>query len=143
MPVLVLQDTVLGVRTESIPRPDLSKVKIVNRRTFAYRDAGADLIFVDGIRTAEDLENYASKLRGLPLLYNGQLKPVPALAQYGFKLTIHTATFLAVYRAMREALTELKETGSVKRTSMDDDFRGLIQLLGVEEMDALGKKYNG
>jgi 2-oxoglutarate ferredoxin oxidoreductase subunit alpha len=40
MPVLVLQDTVLGVRTESIPKPDLSKVKIVNRRTFAYRDAG-------------------------------------------------------------------------------------------------------
>jgi 2-oxoglutarate ferredoxin oxidoreductase subunit alpha len=28
------------VRTESIPRPDLSKVTIVNRRTFAYRDTG-------------------------------------------------------------------------------------------------------
>ena len=40
MPVLVLQDTVLGVRTESIPKPDLSKVKIVNRRTFAYHDGG-------------------------------------------------------------------------------------------------------
>src|SRR5262249_1985510 len=34
------QDTVLAVRTESIPRPDLSRVKIVNRRTFAYRDSG-------------------------------------------------------------------------------------------------------
>jgi len=40
MPAIVLQDTVLAVRTESIPRPDLSQVNIVNRRTFAYRDAG-------------------------------------------------------------------------------------------------------
>jgi len=38
LPVIVLQDTVLAVRTESIPRPDLSQVKIVNRRTFAYRE---------------------------------------------------------------------------------------------------------
>ncbi|MGI9147036.1 MAG: 2-oxoacid:acceptor oxidoreductase subunit alpha [Chloroflexota bacterium] len=40
LPVIVLQDTVLAVRTESIPRPDLSQVNIVNRRTFAYLDAG-------------------------------------------------------------------------------------------------------
>src|SRR5260370_40862658 len=40
LPVIILQDTVLGVRTESIPKPDLSKVQVVNRRTFAYRDAG-------------------------------------------------------------------------------------------------------
>jgi 2-oxoglutarate ferredoxin oxidoreductase subunit alpha len=40
MPAIVLQDTVLAVRTESIPRPDLSKVEVVNRRTFAYKDGG-------------------------------------------------------------------------------------------------------
>jgi 2-oxoglutarate ferredoxin oxidoreductase subunit alpha len=40
MPAVVLQDTVLAVRTEAIPRPDLSRVNLVNRRTFAYRDDG-------------------------------------------------------------------------------------------------------
>ncbi|HEV7663828.1 MAG TPA: 2-oxoacid:acceptor oxidoreductase subunit alpha [Chloroflexota bacterium] len=40
IPAIVLQDTVLAVRTESIPQPDLSTVNIVNRQTFAYRDAG-------------------------------------------------------------------------------------------------------
>jgi 2-oxoglutarate ferredoxin oxidoreductase subunit alpha len=40
VPVIVLQDTVLAVRTESIPRPDLAKVHSVNRRAFAYRDTG-------------------------------------------------------------------------------------------------------
>jgi len=132
-------DTVIIARTDALA---VNGWDDVVRRANAYRDAGADLIFVDGIRTDDDLENYASKLRGLPLLYNGQLKPVAALARYGFKLTIHTATFLAAYRAIKEALTELKDTGSVKRTSMDDEFRELIRLLGVEEMDALGKKYN-
>src|SRR5947207_6715092 len=40
LPVIVLQDTVLAVRTESIPRPDIAAVRIVNRRAFAYPDAG-------------------------------------------------------------------------------------------------------
>jgi 2-oxoglutarate ferredoxin oxidoreductase subunit alpha len=39
VPALVLQDTVLAVRTESIPRPDLSQVRVVNRRTFAYQES--------------------------------------------------------------------------------------------------------
>jgi len=131
-------DTVIIARTDALA---VNGWDDVVRRANAYRDAGADLIFVDGIRTSEDLENYASKLKDLPLLYNGQLKPVPALAQYGFKLTIHTATFLAMYRSIRDAMRELKQTGSVSRTSMDDEFHELIQLLGVEETDALGKKY--
>src|SRR3982074_3539329 len=42
LPVIVRQDTVLAVRTESIPRPDLSQVKVVNRQTFAYRESGDD-----------------------------------------------------------------------------------------------------
>ncbi len=37
LPVIVLQDTVLAVRTESIPRPDTRGARIVNRRTFAYQ----------------------------------------------------------------------------------------------------------
>ena len=41
IPVIVMQDTVLAVRTESIPRPDVGSAQIVNRRTFAYRDNGS------------------------------------------------------------------------------------------------------
>src|SRR5271163_866948 len=42
-------------------------------RAHAYRAAGADLIFVDGIRTVEDIKHCARLLTGLPHLYNGQL----------------------------------------------------------------------
>jgi 2-oxoglutarate ferredoxin oxidoreductase subunit alpha len=41
LPAIVLQDTVLAVRTESIPRPDLSQVQLTQRQTFAYRDANS------------------------------------------------------------------------------------------------------
>jgi hypothetical protein len=40
-------------------------------------------------------------------------------------------------------LTELKQTGAIKPVSQDRAFRELIDLLGVEAMDALGKKYTG
>lgn len=39
LPVILLQDTVLAVRTESVPAPDLTRVQTVDRRRFAYRDA--------------------------------------------------------------------------------------------------------
>jgi 2-methylisocitrate lyase-like PEP mutase family enzyme len=115
----------------------------VVRRAHAYRAAGADLIFVDGIRTMNDLRDYAARLKDLPLLYNGQLLPVADLAKHGFKLTIHSGTFLAYYSSARDVLSELKQTGSVKSTAQYIAFRELVDLLGVEEMDALGRKYTG
>jgi 2-oxoglutarate ferredoxin oxidoreductase subunit alpha len=43
VPAIVLQDTVLAVRSESIPRPDTRAAHILNRRTFAYHNgAGAN-----------------------------------------------------------------------------------------------------
>jgi 2-oxoglutarate ferredoxin oxidoreductase subunit alpha len=34
VPVILLSDTVLAVRTESIPRPDLNRITVINRRLF-------------------------------------------------------------------------------------------------------------
>ncbi len=132
------RDTVIIARTDALA---VNGWDDVVRRAHAYRDAGADLIFVDGIRTIEDLNNYTSKLAGLPLLYNGQLLPVADLAKREFKLTIYSGTLLAYYEAARSVLSELKETGSVKSSGQGGAFRELVDLLGVEAMDALGKKY--
>jgi len=113
----------------------------VVRRAHAYRAAGADLIFVDGIRTVEDIKQYSSKLSALPLLYNGGLLPVKDLAAYGFKVTIHTGTLMAAYVHCRDAMRELKETGSLDRPITGSLFHELIELLGVPEAEALAKKY--
>jgi 2-methylisocitrate lyase-like PEP mutase family enzyme len=111
------------------------------RRARAYREVGADLIFVDGIRTVDDIKQYASKLGDLPLLYNGGLLPVKELAAHGFKVTIHTSSLMASYVHFRDAMRELKETGSIKIPGEGGVFGELIKLMGVPEVEALAKKY--
>jgi 2,3-dimethylmalate lyase len=114
----------------------------VVRRCHAYRAAGADLIFVDGIRSQDDLKDYASKLVGLPLLYNGALLPVAEIKRYGFKLNIHTSSLMAAYVHFRDALRELKETGKLDMPITGHLFAELIELMGVPETEALAKKYS-
>lgn len=113
----------------------------VVRRCRAYRAAGADLVFVDGIRTREDLKNYASRLGDLPLLYNGALLPIAELARYPFKLNIHTSSLMAAYVGFRDALQQLKATGSLELPITGGLFGELIELLGVPETEALSKRY--
>ena len=113
----------------------------VVRRCHAYREAGADLIFVDGIRTREDINDYASKLGDLPLLYNGALLPVPEIARLGFKLTIHTSSLMAAYVNFRDALRQLKQTGVLDIPITGGVFSEMIELLGVPETEELSKKY--
>jgi 2-methylisocitrate lyase-like PEP mutase family enzyme len=111
------------------------------RRARAYREAGADLIFVDGIRTLDELDAYVRRLSDLPLLYNGQLLPADELEARGFAVTIHTGAFGAAYGAVRDALRELKETGQVRAGQDPRLFAEIIQLLGVPEILELGRRY--
>jgi 2,3-dimethylmalate lyase len=133
-------DTVIIARTDALA---VNGWDDVVRRTHAYREAGADLIFVDGIRTQDDLQNYSTRLNDLPLLYNGQLRNVAELARFGFKITIYSGTLMAYYEAARNALTQLKQTGALAGELGGKAFGELIDLLGVEEVDARGKKYGG
>jgi 2-methylisocitrate lyase-like PEP mutase family enzyme len=84
-------------------------------RAKAYRDAGADLVFVDGIRTRDDILNYSERLakQGLPCLYNGGLVSIDEAADLGFKVQILAGLALgAVYSATVGAMQALMETGS-------------------------------
>jgi 2,3-dimethylmalate lyase len=131
-------DTVIIARTDALA---VNGWDDVVHRTHAYREAGADLIFVDGIRTQDDLQNYSTRLKDLPLLYNGQLRNVAELASFGFKITIYSGTLMAYYESARNALTQLKQTGALAGELGGKAFGELIDLLGVEEVDARGKKY--
>lgn len=115
----------------------------VVRRARAYRDAGADLIFVDGIKTLDDLKRYGDRLGDLPLVYNGDLLPIDELKMYPFKLTIHIGTMLAVYGAIRIAMTELKGTGKLSVATGSKIFDDFVRTMGVPEYQTLEKKYSG
>lgn len=115
----------------------------VVHRARAYRDAGADLIFVDGIKTLDDLKRYGDRLGDLPLVYNGDLLPIDELKMYPFKLTIHIGTMLAVYDAIRIAMTELKGTGKLSVATGSKIFDDFVRTMGVPEYQTLEKKYSG
>jgi 2-methylisocitrate lyase-like PEP mutase family enzyme len=75
-------------------------------RTRAFADAGADLVFVDGIRTRDDLTTYANELvkAGLPCLYNGALDP-KEVERLGFKVQILAGLALgAVHNSLTAAM---------------------------------------
>jgi 2-methylisocitrate lyase-like PEP mutase family enzyme len=152
--VIAMEEMISKVRAACDARRDSSLVIIartdalqpngwddVVRRARAYRDAGADLLFVDGIKTLDDLKRYAEKLGDLPLVYNGDLLPIDDLKKYPFKLTIHIGTMLAAYNSIRTAMTELKRTGKVSVGTSSKIFDDFVRTMGVAECQSLEKKY--
>ena len=106
-------------------------------RCRAYMDAGADMVFVDGIRTVDDLKSYASDLAEFPRMYNGDLLPTQDVEAMGYKLMICGSTIWLVYKAVRDAFSELKEVGAVDpaRYATRDDVSNLLGLPEVYEME--------
>jgi 2,3-dimethylmalate lyase len=109
----------------------------VLRRCRAYHAAGADLVFVDGIKTVEDLRTYATALRDLPKLYNGMLLPVPEVESMSFQVMITGGTIGVIFKALRDAFQELKEQGMVSsgRLARRDDITDVLGLAHVYELE--------
>lgn len=106
-----------------------------------YHAAGADVVFVDGIRTTEDLRRYAQELADLPKLYNGQILPVGEVADLGFAIMLAGSTLLVVCQALVGAFAELREQGTVSLAEPRLGFRELTELLGLPEIEALERTY--
>lgn len=116
------------------------------RRCRAYHAAGADLVFVDGIKTAEDLKTYARELYDIPRLFNGGRLVRPTkeeLKEMGFKISITGSTNQVVFMAIRKAFRELMETGLVSPELIGDkkDHDELLQMLGLPRIYEMEKKY--
>ena len=111
------------------------------RRCRAYRDAGADLVFVDGIKSPEDLELYARDLPELPRMYNGDLANTREVAAMGYKLMICGSTIWLIYRQLRDAFAELKETGQVNPERFGTRW-DVADLLGLDAVYELERKYS-
>lgn len=88
-------------------------------RACAARDLGADAVFVEAPRSEDDLHRVAAKVPGVTLMANmveGGKTPLltpDELRDLGFRLVVTPLTaLLAAARAMREALTVLREEGT-------------------------------
>ncbi len=109
-------------------------------RCRSYKEAGADLVFVDGIKTKDDLARYATDLGDLPRMYNGDLVHTQEVAKLGYKIVICGSTIWLVYKAVKDAFQELKDTGKVDpsryATRLD-----VANLMGLEQIYELEEKY--
>ena len=109
-------------------------------RCNAYAQAGADMVFVDGINTVDDLKAYAADLKDLPRMYNGDLLPTQEVEALGYKLMICGSTIWLVYKQVHDAFEELKATGRVNPERYGKRM-DVANLLGLDQVYELEQKY--
>lgn len=115
----------------------------VEERVGLYREAGADVVFVDGIRSEEDLLEYARRIvdRGLPALYNGALRPARSIEDLGFRVQIVAGASLgAVVAGVWGAYDSLYRNGMLPDEPRST-FPRLLEVLGLPDIYAKEARY--
>ena len=119
------------------------------RRGRAYREAGADVIFIEAPRSIEELHAIAQAFPDVPLLYNWAesgktpLLPLEEIHALGFKLVIFPVSMLF---AATQALLDLLEALKQGRTSLAFaermvTFSQFTDQIGLPEIQALERRY--
>jgi 2-methylisocitrate lyase-like PEP mutase family enzyme len=112
----------------------------VEARARAFQDVGAELVFVDGLRSRADVETCAARLDGIPLVYNGML-PVAEVAALGFRLNLNPAPLLAGFAALEAIYGSLAADGRVAIDGLPTIFDRLNGLLGLGDVEAMRERY--
>jgi len=119
-------------------------------RAAMYREAGADVLFVEAPKARDDLARMVAALGGkLPLMANmvegGKTPPLSAadLQALGFSLVIFPG---GIVRALARTATEFYASLAARGTTEPFsermyDFAALNDILGTPELIELGKKY--
>jgi len=139
-------DTLVIARTDAV---GVDGFEAAIARALSYRDAGADVIFVEAPKTRDELKRISPALKGVPLMANmvegGKTPPLQAadLEALGFSLVIFPGGIVrAVAHTAREFYASLADHGTSEpfRNRMYD-FDGLNEAIGTPAMIALGMKY--
>lgn len=118
------------------------------RRCEEYIRAGADVLFVEALRSQDDVQRVASNL-DIPLLYNyvetgkSPLLSAQELEQAGFKIVIFpSSAILTAMRAVTNVLAELKEKGTTAHLLDNmDSLHACFEAVGLSEMLADDAKF--
>src|SRR5689334_1847329 len=116
-------------------------------RARRYRDAGADVLFVEAPESEAEVTTVAQAFPKTPLLFNavegGRTPPLELarLRELGFRLVLCPLTaLLAATAAIQQALAGLRRSG----TPHDDgglSFSGFTDLIGLPEIQRLEARY--
>jgi 2-methylisocitrate lyase-like PEP mutase family enzyme len=141
------RETLIVARTDAVAVEGFARAV---ERAALYREAGADVLFVEAPRTRDDLARIVTTLgTGLPLLANmvegGKTPTLPAaeLEAIGFAVVIFPGAIVRALGFMgAEFYGSLAAHGSNEpyRNRMLD-FDGINALVGTPDMMALGRRY--
>lgn len=139
-------DTVIIARTDAIA---VNGYEDAIDRAKAYREAGADVIFVEALQTQEQVER-ASSLVQAPLFANmvehgkTPVDTAENLYKMGFRIAIYpVVTLYAATKAMEEVLRTLKETEDLRACMpMEVDFPTFNEMIGLKEIRDLEKSFS-
>ncbi|TYC61862.1 isocitrate lyase/PEP mutase family protein [Rhodobacterales bacterium] len=128
-------DMMIIARTDALPGEGMDEAV---SRASRYRDAGADLVFVDGVKTIAHVEEIARRVEGpkvVSLVDGTEAASLTRaqIADMGFSLVLYAVTTLfAAACASTAALETLRETGATpKEGSMSySDFCDVVDLKG-------------
>jgi len=140
------RETLVIARTDAVAVEGFDRAVA---RAVSYRDAGADILFIEAPKTRAELQRIPPAVGNVPLMANmvegGKTPPLNAaeLEAIGFSLVIFPG---AIVRVLARAADEFYATLAAKGTSesFQDrmyDFTAFNDVIGTPEMIALGKQY--
>ena len=140
-------DFVLIVRTDALAVTGWDDTL---RRCEKYVAAGADVLFIEGIRSVEEAERLGRSF-DVPLLYNfvetgkSPLIPAAELQDLGFKIVIFPASaLLTVANVVGSLMQELRQRGTTE--GLLDNMTGLVEcfdMMGLTDMLSRDALYAG
>ncbi|MDF3848941.1 isocitrate lyase/PEP mutase family protein [Achromobacter denitrificans] len=143
------ESTLILARTDALA---VEGLEAALDRAEAYLEAGADALFIEALRTPEQMraacERYAARVPLLANMVEGGKTPVQsaeALTELGFRIVIFPGgTARAVARTLQGYYASLRRHGTTGpwRDGMLD-FDGLNAVIGTPELLARGKAYEG
>jgi len=143
-------DIVINARTDACAVYGLEEAI---RRSNLYLEAGADLAFIDGIRTRADIERAVREVRGLLSVnlmdavtgVKTELLPIPELARLGVaRVSIPVASILVAHRALKDFFEALRAspTGILAgQTQWVSSFADYTEFVGLKEYRRLENEY--
>jgi carboxyvinyl-carboxyphosphonate phosphorylmutase len=139
-------DFVIIVRTDALA---VTGIDDTLRRCVAFAEAGADVLFVEALRTQEDIDRVRQEV-DLPLLYNfvehgkSPLIPVSELEALGFNIVIFPGSImLSVCTLAQRILREIRERGTT--AALTGEMVSVVEffnLMGMEEWLALDRGWS-
>jgi 2,3-dimethylmalate lyase len=135
-----------------IARTDARAVEGLERaleRARLYREAGADVLFIEALVSEAEIEEAARAFPGVPLLFNwaegGKTPPVglARLTELGYQIVIFPiGTLLAATAAMRAILREIAASGTPAAALADlPTFGEFVDFIGLPEVRAAERRY--